>query len=65
MGKTLLVRRVLTRIQDKIETNQYNVWKHGETPHILVSSLDPSSSTLKLNGLRGILQEVFRICAER
>jgi adenylate cyclase 10 len=35
-GKTLFVRKILHRLQDKINSNQYSQWKYGERAQILV-----------------------------
>ena len=44
VGKTLFLRKILYRIQEKINSNQYNFsWKYGEKSKILVQSLDPIS----------------------
>lgn len=65
IGKTLLVRKILTRVEEKIITNQYSQWKYGESPHILVSSLDPMSRTYQFNGLRPVLRGFLKLYALR
>ncbi|CAD8156300.1 unnamed protein product [Paramecium octaurelia] len=64
-GKSSLAKKVLYRIQEKINSNQYSPWKYGEYPHILVQQLDPITRTFKLNGLRSILKQIFLLYAKR
>lgn len=55
VGKTMLVKKVLVRAKEKLNSNQYNSWKYGELPQILHQQLDPVSRALKLNGIIVIL----------
>ncbi|CAD8171450.1 unnamed protein product [Paramecium pentaurelia] len=64
-GKSILAKKVLHRVQEKINSNQYSPWKYGESPHILVQQLDPITRTFKLNGLRSILKQIFLLYAKR
>ncbi|CAD8074136.1 unnamed protein product [Paramecium sonneborni] len=64
-GKSILAKKVLHRIQEKINSNQYSPWKYGEYPHILFQQLDPITRTFKLNGLRSILKQIFILYAKR
>ena len=65
IGKTLLARKILTRVEEKIITSQYSHWKYGESPHIIVSGLDPSTRGLQFNGLRPILRGFLKLYSER
>ena len=65
IGKTLLARKILTRVEEKIITSQYSHWKYGESPHIIVSGLDPSTRGYQFNGLRPILRGFLKLYSER
>jgi hypothetical protein len=43
VGKTLFLRKVLYRIQEKIDSNQYYIWKYNEMSKILVQGVGPIS----------------------
>ncbi|CAD8172324.1 unnamed protein product [Paramecium pentaurelia] len=65
VGKTMLIKKVLHRVQEKLNSNQYNPWKYGEMPQILTSQLNPVTRSYKLNGLRQILKQIFILYSKR
>lgn len=65
IGKTLFIRKILNRLQDKINSNQYSHWKYGEKGYILVSGVGPITKTLWMCGLRSPLRDIFKLLAQR
>jgi hypothetical protein len=60
-----LLRKLLYRLSEKINLNQYPIWKYGEKSSILVGCVDPLTKNAKMCGVRNILKEIFILYALR
>ena len=62
VGKSAFLRIFLEKMAKRIENDK---WKHNEKTQVIISTLNCVEKTKKLNGLRGIFQEIFRLIAQR
>ncbi|KAM3140572.1 hypothetical protein pb186bvf_007384 [Paramecium bursaria] len=59
VGKSILIKKVIHRVQEKINSNQYSPWKYTEMPFIFITQLNPISKGYRFNGVRNFLKQIF------
>lgn len=65
VGKTLMLKSIVSKVQRKINDGHYSVFKYGERNRIFYSGMNCVERGKKLNGLRSVLQSMFRLVAAR
>ena len=62
IGKSAFLRIFLEKMAKRIENDK---WKYGEKTQVVISGLNCVEKNRKMNGLRVIFQEIFRLIGQR
>ena len=65
IGKSFFVKHFLKQVNKMMEEGQCPRFKYGEFANIFISVFSVIKGTLKMNGMRSILKQVFKAICNR